>query len=117
MRLEQKVHIADGISLAAGLWLVVAPFVFGYTMTVAATNDIILGLAIGAIALYRVLYPASEPRISWINIVLAAWLIVSAFVLPGRTMTTVWNNIIFGILVIITDSWSSSAAFRGRGAH
>lgn len=40
--------IFSWIFLVLGLWLTIAPFVFGYT-AVARWNDVIVGLAIGII--------------------------------------------------------------------
>lgn len=117
MKSDQKVYIADSISLLAGLWLIIAPFVLGFTGTVAATNDLIFGIAIGVVALARILYPENMPRISWLNVVFAAWLILSAFVLPGVSSMIMWNNVLLGLVVVVMDSWSVSASLKGKGVH
>lgn len=41
------VRWSSGTNIAAGLWLLAAPFVLGYSATAAAvTNDIIVGLVV-----------------------------------------------------------------------
>lgn len=117
MKSEQTVHYTDGISIVAGLWLILAPFILGFSGTAAATNDIILGVVIALIALYRVVYPSNMPTISWVNVVLGAWLVISAFVFPGVTAVITWNNLLLGALVIVMDSWGMSATMKGKGVH
>lgn len=48
-----QVQIASGLNVAAGIWLIVAPFVLGYSGTARALwNDIILGVIVLALAFW-----------------------------------------------------------------
>jgi SPW repeat-containing protein len=100
---------ASGINIIFGIWLIIAPFVLGYTrVEVAMWNDIILGIAVAIIAFIRTMGTGQAPA-SWVNIVLGIWLIIAPFVLAyGNNPTPRWNDIIVGILVVIF-AWSRSA--------
>jgi hypothetical protein len=39
------------VNVAAGLWLIIAPWVLGYSTTVPKVNDVLLGAIVGVVAL------------------------------------------------------------------
>jgi hypothetical protein len=102
---------ANSINIALGIWLILAPFILGYHLSVAVWNDIILGIVIGAIALLRT-YGVNPLGMSWVNVVLGIWLIIAPFVLNfGNEPAARWNDIIVGLLVVIF-AWSNTAISR-----
>lgn len=101
---------ASWINVLAGIWLIFAPFVLGYTQPNAVTNDIILGIVIGILALIRVFSPLRSTWLSIINILLGLWLIAAPFVLGYTNSTPFWNDIIVGIIVAVMALWSSSSS-------
>lgn len=96
-----SVATASGLDVLAGLWLVAAPFILGYS-GVAMTNDIIVGLAIAVLAASRLVgngYKVAWP--SWVNVILGAWLLLAPVTLGYTTLPAAfWNDIIMGIVVI-----------------
>lgn len=66
--------IAAAVGVAAGLWMMVAPAVLGYSGS-GATNDRIVGPAAAAVAWVA----ASETTrsVRWINLPVAVWVLVS----------------------------------------
>ncbi len=98
---------ASGINIIFGIWLIIAPFVLGYTrMEVAMWNDIILGIAVAVIAFIRTMGAGQAPA-SWVNIVLG--ICFAPFILAyGDNPTPRWDDIILGILIVIF-AWSGSA--------
>lgn len=47
----------------------------------------------------------------WVNLMIGVWLVVAAFVLAPVTAVRSWNDVIFGIVLIIS-SWSVLSAVR-----
>lgn len=117
---RQQVVWTSGINVLLGLWLVIAPFLLGYSgLTAALWNDVAVGALIAILAGIRTAKPLQQEGISWTNVVLGAWLIVAPFVLgygaaqaqPGSaTGAALSNDIIVGLLVVVLASWSGFAS-------
>lgn len=104
---------ATGITALAGVWVLIAPFVLGYSGTQQAMlNDVIVGLAVLVLAGIRLFGALSQTWLSWLAALLGLWLLVSPFVL-GNSGTPMTNDIIFGIVIIVFGVWS--AMTRGEG--
>jgi hypothetical protein len=102
---------ASGLDVLAGLWLLISPFVLGFgALTSAMTNNVILGIVIGVLALVRFFGPGKAVGISWLNLILGIWVLISPWVV-GFTSNgaAVTNNVIVGIIVIILAAWSALA--------
>jgi hypothetical protein len=92
--------------LVLGLWLLVSPFVLGFTDStgLAALNSYVLGVGVmvfAAIALYR-------PQMweEWTNLVLGAWLIVAPIVLGFRSeVVPTVNHFVVGLLIAGDALW------------
>src|SRR5947209_1729350 len=103
-------RIASSLNVIAGLWLIISPFVLGYTdMTTALWNSIILGVLVAVLAGIRAAYPTENVGLSWINLLFGLWLIISPFVLRFDNPRPTWNEVILGIIVGILAVWSAMA--------
>lgn len=110
MDVRNQATTASGLNVLAGIWLIIAPFVLGYTLSTPTTNDIWVGIVVGVLALIRVFTPMRAMWLSWVNIVLGIWVIISPFVLGYSYYATArWNDIILGIIVAVLAIWSSGA--------
>lgn len=100
----------DAGNLALGIWLVLSPWVLAYAgEATAAWNAHIVG-AIIAVAAFAALI-AFQRWEEWVNAGLAAWLIVSPFILGFSALTyALWNQIIVGLLVGCLAIWSAVVA-------
>jgi len=67
-------------------------------------------IIVAIVALIRILTPENTRWLSWVNIVLGVWLLISPFILGYMAGGDLWNAIILGILVIVFAAWSSTAA-------
>lgn len=70
--------------LALGLWLIVAPFALAYAGTTAAAyEDLVLGIVVGALALWRGLSPETPvmTRVSWVLVAGGLWVLIAPFVI------------------------------------
>ena len=89
----------DWANLVLGLWLVLSPWILGFSGTSSATwNAVLLGLAVGLLSLLHLQGgPLWE---EWANVVLGVWLILSPWILgfSGEADAT-WNAVIVGLLV------------------
>ena len=92
-------HWRDAANFILGLWLIISPWVLAYAMeTLPTRNACIVGviIAVAAAAAFFAFHKWEE----WINVVLAAWLIVSPFLFGYQAYSTIfWNQIIVGVLV------------------
>ena len=107
---RSRVRTLSGLDLLAGLWLIIAPFVLGYSaIAEAAWNDIIIGVAVVLLAGSRELgrgYRVAWP--SWINTALGLWLIIAPFVLGYSFVeNAVRNDVILGIIIAVLAAWSA----------
>ncbi len=96
---------ASWTNLVLGLWLISAPFVLGYAGVAGAMyEDVILGIVIGLLALWRAVgaETAAMAGVSWVVAVGGLWVLLAPFVL-GYTGTTaaVYNDVIVGLAVLV----------------
>ncbi len=109
---REQIKTASGLNVLAGVWLILSPFILGFSGTPASTNAIIVGIVVGILALIRSSSPESAVWLSWINIVLGIWLILSSFIMGVTVASAIWNSIILGVIVLVLAAWSSSATSR-----
>ncbi len=83
---------ASIFNVALGLWVIISPFVLGFTGNQTARwNDIATGAAVALVAFSGG---------SWWNLILGIWLIISPFVLGfANAPVILWNNVILGVLI------------------
>jgi hypothetical protein len=98
-----------------GLCLIISPLVLSYAdQTAAAWNASVIGLAIAVVAASTlVAYHEWGERIT---AVLAAWLLVSPYILGFSTMTAAsWTHFVVGMLAAVLALWSASTARDSGG--
>ena len=102
------------INFVMGLWLIGAPYALGYqNADDAATDALVVGLVIVAIAIVRMIKPATTVSLSYVSLGLGIWLVLAPFVLGDPTAARVWNNVIVGAIII---SEAAVSVTYGRGA-
>ena len=103
--------LASSLNVIAGLWLIISPWILHDQAQRAYTNNVILGIAIAVLAAIRVGGAYRAAWLSWINLVLGLWVIVSPWVLqfPASQTQAFWNNVIIGAIVAILAIWSALA--------
>jgi hypothetical protein len=99
-----------------GLWLLISPFALGYSGT-AATEAVIVGILIAALAFWRALGEETEgmKSVSWAVAVLGVWSIIAPFAL-GYTaiLVAVWNDVIVGLIVAVLAATQALQTPHGR---
>jgi len=103
------VQVASGLDVLAAIWLFISGFVIhgSYTM---AWNNWIFAVIIGFFALCRTFGAYAQSWLSWLNLLMGIWVLISPWVLMGRpTNAMIWNNVITGAVIIILAGWSALA--------
>jgi SPW repeat len=86
------------VTVLLGVWLVISPFVLGFAHAPAGiSNNVLVGLAIIACSFLGV----KHGLLRAFNVLLAAWLYASAFILYVPNRAYLWNNLILAGAVIL----------------
>jgi hypothetical protein len=100
----------DAANLVLGLWLAISPWALSYAgEPKPAWNAYIVGVIIAVAALAALI--AFQKWEEWVNAALAAWLIVSPYLLGFTALTyALWNQLIVGVLVGVLAIWTAVTA-------
>ena len=112
LRHQEQITTASGMDVLAAMWLFLSPFALRFyaTATGAATaNNVVLGIVIGILAAIRLISGnPSTVWLSWVNVVLGIWVLISPWCLRfSHSHAATTNNVIMGIAVILLASWSA----------
>jgi hypothetical protein len=118
---RSTVMAASGLNVLAGIWLIIAPFVLGYSGGDPYWNDIVFGAITGLVALARVAGAYRASWLSWVNALIGVWIFVSASWLDA-TNAAKTNDIILGAIAFVLAIASATASDEGvaaerRGLH
>jgi hypothetical protein len=114
--------------MIAGFWLMLTAVTFRYHIGSARfgyhigsppqVNEFFVGALIFVLALLCAVNPSASSWLSWVNVVLGMWLIVSPYLLGYSNLEIArWNENILGVIVVGLGVWSALAS-RGRpSAH
>ncbi|HET9016890.1 MAG TPA: SPW repeat protein [Thermomicrobiaceae bacterium] len=102
---------ASGLTVIAGIWLIIAPFVLGYApLRGSMWNAIVVGAIVAVLAAIRVWGPRATTWLSWIIIALGAWMIASPWIYHNTGSAAVfWDDIIVGAVIVVLGVWSAMA--------
>jgi hypothetical protein len=105
---RREVMSWSGLNVLAAIWLVISPFVLGYSGKDSTWNPIVFGAIVGVLALVRLGGAFRASVLSWINMAIGVWLFISAWWLAD-TARAVWNVGILGVVVFVFAALSASA--------
>ncbi|MDG9717987.1 SPW repeat protein [Streptomyces sp. DH24] len=100
----RDVALVDGPVFLLGLYCAVSPWILHYTTSQPSlvTHNLIMGVAIGLLALGFTRAPERMYGLSWAFCVMGIWMIVSPWIVgENPDAGVVWNNIIIGALALI----------------
>ncbi len=106
----------SALNAIAGIWLIISPFLIGYTANGAATwNSIIIGAIVLILGWIRAANLLANPGLSWINAILGIWMMIAPLALVGAAAAAVahatyTNDIIVGIIVLVLGIASAAAS-------
>ncbi|MFI6807910.1 SPW repeat protein [Streptomyces luteogriseus] len=100
----RDVALVDGPVFLLGLYCAASPWIVHYTTSQPAlvTHNLIMGIAIGLLALGFTRAPERMYGLSWAMCAVGVWMIVSPWVVgESPDAGVVWNNIIIGALAVL----------------
>ncbi|HVX48082.1 MAG TPA: hypothetical protein VHA05_01865 [Candidatus Saccharimonadales bacterium] len=99
--------------IAVGAWMLITPLAISMTGA-ALVNILITGAVIALLGLIQLFWVNSLP--SWLNIVAAIWLFISAF---AFTMSTgaAWNQAVFAVIAFLLAAWDGAEISEVRREH
>lgn len=110
--LQQQTYLrtAGSIDILLGIWLIIAPFMLGYSaINGALWNDIISGFLVvifAAIIAGRTTTGSAWP--SWVNLIIGIWLILAPFALGHSAVAAaMWNEIVSGVIIIGLSAYAA----------
>jgi hypothetical protein len=106
---REQVQTASLLNLLAGIWLIIAPWVLSYSAADPRWNDVVFGAIVAFFALVRTSGAYRASWLSWLNLLIGAWVFIAAFTID-YTSTAQVNDVILGALVFIFGLWSASAS-------
>jgi hypothetical protein len=106
------VRAVSTVTLLAGLWLFVSPWVYKAYMAPNAWNSWIVGAVIAILAISR-LYNVSYTWMSWINCLLGIWTFASPWIYgytgnEGRFV----NSLFVGVIVFLLAVYNATTSHR-----
>jgi hypothetical protein len=110
-----QIRLASGLNIVAGLWLIISPYGFGFhLLNPPFWNSVVVGCLVAVFATLRLVFPFRFPEISWINVLLGGYLVISPFLFGFADIAAaLWNCVGVGIFFILMAAWSAAAGARG----
>ena len=103
------------INLVLGIWLIVAPVVFGSfaASRIAAANDMALGVLLVASSWWIAAAKRAQVPVSAFRLLCGVWLIIGPFLLRYRGFSPMaLNDLIVGALVVIVSVFETWTLWR-----
>ena len=111
IRHHGQASTASGLDLLAAIWLLISPFALAFISGGwATTNNVVVGIIVGILAIYRLGSAPDSVWASWCNLVLGLWVIASPWILGfAGSHVPMTNNVITGICIAVLAFWSATA--------
>jgi len=102
--------------LVLSTWLLISAFVLAQTP--ASMWNVLIVACLSAAAAFLAFAMPGRPGVRWWGAVLAAWLLVSAMVLPQASLGTVIHDVVVAMLMAVTAFFLPAAwAAHWREEH
>ncbi len=121
----ERWKIASGLNILLGIWLIISPFVLGFShITSPTATSILFGVLIAVVAAYRIFRDPEASWLGWVNVVLGLALLFApfyvnygyagnpfqAYVQPpvfDFSSVAVWNSVIVGAITAVIGAFSA----------
>ncbi|MER6033094.1 MULTISPECIES: SPW repeat protein [unclassified Streptomyces] len=100
----RDVALVDGPVFLLGLYCAASPWILHYTASqpALATHNLIMGIAIGLLALGFTTAPARMYGLSWAMCAMGVWMIIAPWIVgSGPDAGVIVNNIVIGALTVV----------------
>lgn len=113
--MDAQIRSLSVVSVLAGIWLIISPFILGYNSAGNATQQIIFGVIVTVLGIVHMAVPhVAWP--SWVNFIIGLWVIVAPWTMATSAAAR-WNEVITGIIVAIFAYSSSSVTAHRPHLH
>jgi hypothetical protein len=102
------------LNFLLGAWLIVSPWILGYTSSAAKWDQALFGAIVMVLAAIHYFKPEADWA-SWLNGMCALWLIVAPFLLSYDRTVAYWNQVIAGVFIAVLAFWSMDSV--GENYH
>lgn len=116
----QRTKWPSGLAMAAGVWLIVSPFILGYGLGSAVTNNVVSGVIIVALAA-AVFFGRVHTWADWGLVLMGGWVMASPamFGYGGQSVAS-YNELVTGFavaaLAVVSMLLTAPSARRDYGA-
>jgi hypothetical protein len=104
--------IANGVTILAGLWLIVSSFVLNEGSIQVWLNSIVFGVVVAVLATIMTFSRFESVELSWVNLILGLWIIIAPFVFRASSSSTIVADVITGIVIAALAAWSAMSSRR-----
>ncbi|GGV04505.1 membrane protein [Streptomyces filipinensis] len=111
----RDVALVDGPVFLLGLYCAASPWIVHYTVSQPAlmTHNLIMGIAIGLLALGFTRAPERMYGLSWAMCAMGIWLIIAPWIVgSGPDAGVIINNIIIGALALVLGLVCAGTAMK-----
>lgn len=114
LKYERRAVTASGLDFLAGVWLFISPFVLMIQhVKLSTASDVLGGLVIALMAVYRFFNPTFNRGVSWLVFVAGIWILICPFACQfAWNRTALINNVVLGIVVMILSSISATSTAK-----
>ncbi|RCG26232.1 hypothetical protein DQ384_30155 [Sphaerisporangium album] len=115
-------QVIDGLTLLAGLYLAISPWVVGFFTGLPrlSVNNLITGLVVAALALGFASAYGRTYGLTWMLPILGIWTIITPWVIRSATTGSIWNNVVTGAVILLLGLGAMAVGNRkmpGAGTH
>ncbi|MFE2100246.1 MULTISPECIES: SPW repeat protein [unclassified Streptomyces] len=111
----RDVALVDGPVFLLGLYCAASPWILHYTTSqpALATHNLIVGIAIGLLALGFTTAPERMYGLSWAMCAMGVWMIIAPWIVGSSPDTgVIINNIVIGALAIVLSLMCAGTAAK-----
>ncbi len=115
----RDVALVDGPVFLLGLYCAASPWIVHYTASQPAlmTHNLIMGIAIGLLALGFTRAPERMYGLSWAMCAMGIWLIIAPWIVgSGPDQGVIINNVVIGALALVLGLVCAGTAARSTPA-
>ncbi|MCB5907815.1 SPW repeat protein [Streptomyces pinistramenti] len=113
----RDVALVDGPVFLVGLFCAASPWIVHYTSSQPSLvmHNLIMGIAIGLLALGFTVTPARMYGLSWAMCAMGVWMIIAPWIV-GRSPDAgvIWNNVVIGGLAFLLGLVCVAVASKNR---
>lgn len=106
----------DGLTVLAGLFVALSPWIVGFAESALAINNLVIGLGIAGLGAGFAAAFDRTHRLTWVCPLLGLWTIVSVWTVSGADATTgaVLSNVIGGAAVVLLGVAAMAPMYMAR---